>query len=670
MKKILYIAILFFIFLTGYSQVPITSGMTGLQLRNALNTNFNYLYGFMNGVMNPTTGSWANPTIGNNAIDFQRDRYLVTQKASGSSSIIFGGANNTASGDYSIVMGGNSNLATGNYSAVGGLYNQVSGSYSTAFGSSNIIQSFPFLPTTGQSSFAAGSANDIRGLVGFGIGISNYTDATMGGGFGNNNIVSTNDGFAAGNQNYLGRILFWVAHEGLANAGTVGGVALGNRYYTDIVSLENDVTDMFPYKGMLVDSVIARYGVGAKIDTNGFVYSTTSPTLYSDALWAAKPFGMARGSAEGSDTLMKIVNCVYTGGHTRVYWEPNYIPTPSGAAIYGVFGTYSPDVAFRSYGAGGNGGISLGKFCDSWGMGSVAIGTGSEVRGGFSTAIGFASKVFAPGSTAIGGSYISRGASQAMAIGENDTITSIYSYALGRNNKISGVGGYSIGSDNKSSASSGYIFGASNTSTTDYGGLIIGQSNTVTARYPIIIGYGNRVDNTILQTGSFVEGWDARDHVQPNYREKVFSSGKNNTIGDCQTIEYTWGDDFTGAGWFIVPVMYMTDTVSMYTFEVQAMFEDITIGNADYKHGAGYIFTGVFGTHLGYSAMGTGQRTLLGENISGTADYVDDYTYTYPYMQYGGQYDPPLGRQIYIRFLGVAGHTYRVVTSGKITQMF
>jgi hypothetical protein len=57
---------------------------------------------------------------GINAIDLQLSRSLNTQVASGSTSIIIGGINNTASGEGSIVLGGQSNIAGGRYSAVFG----------------------------------------------------------------------------------------------------------------------------------------------------------------------------------------------------------------------------------------------------------------------------------------------------------------------------------------------------------------------------------------------------------------------------------------------------------------------------------------------------------------------------------------------------------------------
>ena len=106
------------------------------------------------------------------ALDLQRARESATQVASGISSIISGGINNTASGDYAIVSGGINNTASGDYASVsGGLTNEALGWYANINGGSNNAVDMEY------STIGGGSGN----IVQYGIsGVSGY--ATIGGG--------------------------------------------------------------------------------------------------------------------------------------------------------------------------------------------------------------------------------------------------------------------------------------------------------------------------------------------------------------------------------------------------------------------------------------------------------------------------------------------------------
>lgn len=78
------------------------------------------------------TGATAGNARGNHAVDLQFGRNAATKVASGKSSVISGGTNNTASGDFSTVIGGLGNIASGLYSSAFGGSSTASGSYSLA----------------------------------------------------------------------------------------------------------------------------------------------------------------------------------------------------------------------------------------------------------------------------------------------------------------------------------------------------------------------------------------------------------------------------------------------------------------------------------------------------------------------------------------------------------
>jgi hypothetical protein len=79
---------------------------------------------------------------GSYAVDLQRDRILSYYVASGATSVISGGSNNTASGDSSVVSGGSTNAATANFSSVsGGSLNSAIGTYAgVSSGLENVAQ--------------------------------------------------------------------------------------------------------------------------------------------------------------------------------------------------------------------------------------------------------------------------------------------------------------------------------------------------------------------------------------------------------------------------------------------------------------------------------------------------------------------------------------------------
>jgi hypothetical protein len=125
------------------------------------------------------------------AVDLQLARLAATQVASGISSVIFGGEENTASGaastvagsantasaDFSTVIGGYSGIASGNTSTiVGGVSNVASGIKSTVVGGSVNV-------AAGEASFAAGTTNGAQADYSFALGRRAHVGGTHAGAF-------------------------------------------------------------------------------------------------------------------------------------------------------------------------------------------------------------------------------------------------------------------------------------------------------------------------------------------------------------------------------------------------------------------------------------------------------------------------------------------------------
>jgi len=106
---------------------------------------------------------------GSSSIDLQLLRTAATQVASGTASMIVGGANNTANGLYAAVMGGYSNLSSGTYSVTGGAGNIASAESSLAMGAGN--------QATANGSAAIGLENIASAAASIAIGNANNAAA-------------------------------------------------------------------------------------------------------------------------------------------------------------------------------------------------------------------------------------------------------------------------------------------------------------------------------------------------------------------------------------------------------------------------------------------------------------------------------------------------------------
>ncbi len=129
------------------------------------------------------------------AVDFQMSRSLSGQVASGESSGILSGINNTASGLYSFVGAGTTNTAQGFVSAIaGGVLNNASGAYSYIGGgyANQAVNNFAIV-TGGASNIASGDSASV---------ITGYQNQAQGGYSvitgGSNNIAIGGNSFIAG----------------------------------------------------------------------------------------------------------------------------------------------------------------------------------------------------------------------------------------------------------------------------------------------------------------------------------------------------------------------------------------------------------------------------------------------------------------------------------------
>lgn len=139
----------------------------------------------------PDSTSAGGNVRGTNSVDWQTQRSAATQVASGGSSTVGGGLNNTASGTGDTVAGGNGNVASGGYSSVaGGGSNTTSSNYASCGGGfgNNV---------SGNYAYAVGNTNTATGNVSRAEGEQCTADAAYSSAYGFYATVRTGYGFSA-----------------------------------------------------------------------------------------------------------------------------------------------------------------------------------------------------------------------------------------------------------------------------------------------------------------------------------------------------------------------------------------------------------------------------------------------------------------------------------------
>lgn len=170
------------------------------------------------------TATGGNPR-GNNAVDLQTSRSILTQVASGTSSVIVGGSSNTATANHTVV-GGQSNTASSTGSVVFGRSNSSGGDDGVIFGNGNTISG-----ASSQSGILSGNANTVssaRSVVcgGQNNTASTNTHATVCGGF--TNTASGGYSTVSGGQSNVASGSFSFAHGFQTVASALGSGALNN----------------------------------------------------------------------------------------------------------------------------------------------------------------------------------------------------------------------------------------------------------------------------------------------------------------------------------------------------------------------------------------------------------------------------------------------------------
>ncbi len=175
---------------------------------------------------------------GTNSIDLQLTRVLADQVASGTASMIVGGANNEASGVNSAVMGG--------------IGNTSSAAFSVSGGSGNIA--------AGESSFAIGAGNQAIGSGSAALGLEN--------------VVSSASSVAIGSGNLLNAI-----NSAVFNSASSGTAVTAP--YSTIIGGAGGATYL---PGQLVTNPRSQYGVGGNFQVSEllvFREVVQSPGAYS-----------------------------------------------------------------------------------------------------------------------------------------------------------------------------------------------------------------------------------------------------------------------------------------------------------------------------------------------------------------------------------------------------
>jgi hypothetical protein len=182
-----------------------------------------------------TAGSVVGNARGVGAVDWQQNRNLATEVASGLQSTVGGGGANTASGDGSTVGGGglNNALDLGSTVAGGGL-NTASGQYATVGGGQSNTASGQYATASGgRTNTASGSYATIGGGK---LNTASFYASTIGGGY-NNDATGNYTTVGGGYQNTVSATYATVGGGNDNSASSVASTVSGG--YNNIASGNN-----------------------------------------------------------------------------------------------------------------------------------------------------------------------------------------------------------------------------------------------------------------------------------------------------------------------------------------------------------------------------------------------------------------------------------------------
>lgn len=234
---------------------------------------------------------------GASAIDLQVVRAIATQVASGSESVIGGGADNTASGANSTVAGGDSNEATGQHTTVsGGVSNQSTG-LQTTVGGGSLNQATGLQTTVGGgasnvassslSTIGGGQANAASGLASF-----------VGGGA--DNVASGDHSSVVGGQSNTASEFF---------SSVIGGTGAVASHYGEIAHASGAITnDGDAQRMVVVFRGVTTDATPTEIFLDG---SAAFLDLPNDTTWAFRALVVARRTdVDGESAAYQLLGCI------------------------------------------------------------------------------------------------------------------------------------------------------------------------------------------------------------------------------------------------------------------------------------------------------------------------------------------------------------------------
>ena len=218
-------------------------------------------------------------TRGNYSTDFQRDRNLASQVASGYASTIVGGSYNSAGGSFAVV-GGYNNRSTGNAATIFG-YENVAGTYGTAVGILNTVSDVGLVSgyqntVTGTRSFGTGYSINVTGGHSIGIGWAVIVNGQSSGAIGNGVVAGADTSFAI-NASARAYGISSLAANSESETSTLGSSAFGYRGYTAL-DYQQSLGNSIVYKGDAQTSKVI-YNINTGQVSSGGNYTFTGSQL-------------------------------------------------------------------------------------------------------------------------------------------------------------------------------------------------------------------------------------------------------------------------------------------------------------------------------------------------------------------------------------------------------
>ncbi|MBS1536928.1 MAG: hypothetical protein JST20_04195, partial [Bacteroidetes bacterium] len=432
---------------------------------------------------------------GNQSVDWQMLRASASQVASGTTSYIGGGSNNTASGTSSTVVAGNTNAAIGSYSFIGGGYSN------TTSGTNDVILGGSYNTTSGSG---------INVVIGGGVSNSGGGSYTVISGGGTNSTSGNYSTVSGGNTNVA-----------TGNNSTITGGAFNNTYasYSSVLGGSN-MTINTPAGGSLGYNSDTTGGSPMSISTPKVVVFANNNLWLANNTNSPSELRFYEAQNSGSSFPAAITNFTsFKAGNQSA--DISYVlPLSQGSSNTYLKNDGSGNLSWASSGlinftesvnnSAPNGGIPVVQLTPNNAGGSVDIAIAPKGQGALLAQI--------PDNTAAGGNkrgswsvdfqiirssatQVVSGSQSFLGSGGNNTVSGSSSALVGGyNNTVSGnysfVGGGYL--NNLSGGNQAIVGGERHTMSGSYNFIGGGYSHTVSGNYNTISG-----GNTNLASGNY-----------------------------------------------------------------------------------------------------------------------------------------------------------------------